>query len=330
MGGTMWRVGKHEGVGNVVLEQVPLPEPGPGQALVRLQASLISRGSELWARYEKEQAVDPGIMGYSTAGVVERVGEGVTAVASGDRMVVVAPHAEYALANVDPAAVRGRMTPLAASLSFEEGTFHPLSTSGNGWTQAAQITPDDRVAVLGQGIVGNLVMQFARRYRPAQLIAVDALPLRCRLARDAGRPEIEVVDAGQEDPVAAVKRLTGGKGASIVIDCVGGRAGVQSFAQAQEMLAAGGLLQLIGLYHGAPLPLDASKMMGKRLIGSYPPSTDRNVIGPQAMEALASGEIRVQPLITHRFAGRDAKQAFDFLYEHPEEAMGVVMTWDSM
>jgi threonine dehydrogenase-like Zn-dependent dehydrogenase len=87
-------------------------------------------------------------------------------------------------------------------------------------------------------------------------------------------------------------------------------------------------LQLIGLYHGEPLPLDASKFMGKRLIGSYPPSTDRNVITPQAMEALSKGEVKVRPLITHRFPGKEAKHAFDFLYEHPEQAMGVLMIWD--
>jgi len=322
----MWRVSKHEGVGNVVLEEIPLPEPGPDQALVRIRASLISRGSELWRRYELQEAVDPDMMGYSTAGVVERLGPGATSVKVGDRVVVTAPHAEYALANLDPTVVRGRCQPLADNLSFEEGTFHPLSTSGNGWTQAAHITRADRVAILGQGIVGNLLMQFARRFKPAQIIAVDALELRCRLAREVA-PDITVIDASHEDPVVAVKRLTDEKGASIVIDCVGGRAGIQSFKQAQEMLASGGLLQLIGLYHGQPLPLDASKMMGKRLIGSYPPSTDRNVIGPQAMEALASGDIRVKPLITHRFAGKDAKQAFDFIYEHPEQAMGVLMIW---
>jgi threonine dehydrogenase-like Zn-dependent dehydrogenase len=325
---TMRRVAKHEGVGNVVLEEIPVPEPGPGQVLVRTRASLISRGSELWARYEKEQAVDPGIMGYSTTGVVERVGEGVTGVRPGDGVVVIAPHAEYSLGTVDPAAVRGRITPLHPDVSFEAGTFHPLTTSGNGWTQAAQITPQDRVVVLGQGIVGNLVMQFARRYQPAQLIAVDNLDLRCTLAREVGGPQIDVVDGGDTDAVAEVKRLTDGKGATIVIDCVGGRAGLQSFAQAQEMLAPGGLLQLIGLYHGGPLPLDASKIMGKRLIGSYPPSTDRNAIGAQAMAALGSGEIKIDPLITHRFPGQQAKEAFDFLYQHPEAAMGVLMLWD--
>src|SRR5689334_2596649 len=105
---TMWRVGKHEGVGNVVLEQVERPEPGPNQALVRIHASLISRGSELWRRYELQEAVDPGIMGYSTSGVVERVGPGVTALEVGDKVVVTAPHAEYTIANLDPTAVKGR------------------------------------------------------------------------------------------------------------------------------------------------------------------------------------------------------------------------------
>jgi threonine dehydrogenase-like Zn-dependent dehydrogenase len=313
---TMWRVAKHEGVGNVQLEEVALPTPGPRQALVRIRASLISRGSELWRRYELPGAVDPGIMGYSTSGVV---------VQTGDRVVVTAPHAEYAIADLDPAAVRGRLTPLAGELSFEAGTFHPLATSSAGWVQAAQITPDDRVVVLGQGIVGNLVMQFARRCRPALLIAVDALELRCTLARESGAPL--VIDASQEDPPAAVRRLTGGALATVVIDCVGGRAGVQSFAQAQEMLAPGGLLQLIGLYHGTTLPLDASKMMGKRLIGGYPPHTDRGAMAKVAMDALAAGEVRVEHLITHRFPGQQAKQAFDLLYEHPEQSMGVLLLW---
>ena len=313
----MWRVGKHEGVGNVVLERVPIPEVGPGQVLTRTQVSLISRGSELWRRYELAEAVPPSMMGYSTTGIVARVGAGVTGVAPGDRVVASAPHAEYSLVD--------SVQPLDARLSCEEGTFHPLSTSSAGWTRAAGITAADRVVVLGQGIVGNLVMQFARRYRPAQLIAVDALDLRCRLAAEVGAPA--VVHAGEQDPVAAVRRLTGGAGATIVIDCVGGRAGVQSFAQAQDMLAPGGLLQLIGAYHGQPLPLDAAKIMGKRLRGGYPPETDRAVMGREAMMALAAGEVRVQPLITHRFDGQEAKQAFDFLYAHPEQALGVLFRW---
>lgn len=321
----MWRVAKHEGVGNVVLEQVPIPEPGPGQVLVRTQVSLISRGSELWRRYELERAVSPEAMGYSTSGVVVRVGEGVTEYRPGDRVVATAPHAEYSVRSVQDRR-HPQVYMLDSRLSVEEGTFHPLATSSAGWTHAAQITPQDRVVVLGQGIVGNLVMQFARRFHPAQLIAVDTLDLRSRLAEEVGAPA--VINASRHDPVEAVKRRTDGAGASIVIDCVGGRAGINSFLQAQEMLSSGGLIQVVGKYQNAPLPLDVDRFQGKRVLASYPPDTDRAAMGRAAMAALAAGEVRVQPLITHRFPGQQAKQAFDLLYEHPDQAMGVLLVWE--
>ena len=67
----MIRVIKPEGFGNIQLEEVPVPEISERQVLVRNHTTLISRGSELFARYNQEQAVDAAIMGYSAAGVVE-------------------------------------------------------------------------------------------------------------------------------------------------------------------------------------------------------------------------------------------------------------------
>ena len=179
------------------------------------------------------------------------------------------------------------------------------------------------MVVLGQGIVGNLVMQFARRYQPSQLIAVDALDLRLRIAQEVGVPE--VVHAGEEDPVAAVQRLTGGEGATIVMDCVGGRAGVQSFSQAQDMLARGGLLQLIGLYHGAPLQLEAGKIMGNRLLGGILPGTDRAEDARVAMAALAEGEVRAKPLITHRFCGEAGQGRLRLPLRAPRSGAGAAV-----
>ena len=95
MADLMWRTAKHEGVGNVVMEQVPIPEPGDNEVVARTQVSLISRGSEMGGRYLREGLVDPQRMGYSTTGVIHRVGAGVSEFAAGDRVVVTAPHAEY-------------------------------------------------------------------------------------------------------------------------------------------------------------------------------------------------------------------------------------------
>ena len=326
MAETMWRAAKGEGVGNVFLEQVPVPEPGPEEVLTRTRVSLISRGSELWRRYVMEGPVSPEAMGYSTTGIVAAAGDGVRGFAAGDRVVATAPHAEYSLRSLAADARTDRLHRLHPELSFEQGTFHPLASSGAGWAQALQITADDRVAVLGQGLVGNLVMQFARRFRPAQLIAVDTLEIRCRIAREVGAPE--VVHAGEEDPVEAVRRLTGGEGASIVVDCVGGPPGIASFEQAQKMLAPGGLIQVNAKYQNAPLPLDVDNFQGKRVLVSYPPSADRAAMASTAMAAMAAGEVQVQPLVTHRLPGRELKAGYDLLYEHPEQALGVLFHWE--
>ncbi len=320
----MWRVAKHEGLGNIVMEQVPIPDLGPQEVLVRVHASLISRGSELWRRYVMPGPVDPGSMGYSTAGVIAKVGSDVTDFAPGDRVACTAPHAEYAIGDTSSVA-RRRVVPLPDDIPFENGTFQPLVTSSLGWTAAAGILPQHTVVILGLGLVGNLVMQAATRFLPEQLCGVDMLPLRRDLAR--GLNIGEIIDGSAHEPVAAVRERTNGNGADIVIDCVGGRAGITSFQQAQDMLIAGGLLQLIGLYHDAPLPLDASKMMRKRLIGGYLPDTDVGAMARTSMRALSSGLVKAAPLITHHFPGNQAKEAFDLLYARPEDAMGVILEW---
>ena len=76
----MKRLEKLTGVGNVQMVEVEVPSPGPQDALVKVKRSLISRGSELFARYVKEEAVSPEIMGYSDAGAIVDVGAAVAEV----------------------------------------------------------------------------------------------------------------------------------------------------------------------------------------------------------------------------------------------------------
>jgi L-iditol 2-dehydrogenase len=179
---------------------------------------------------------------------------------------------------------------------------------------------------MGQGLVGNLVMQAARCYPLAQLITVDAIEGRCHLASQMGADV--AINAAQEDPVARVMELTGGQGCNVLFECVGGKPGVRSFAQAQEMLGEGGTLHLIGLYHNEPLPLDAGKIQRRRLIGGYYDAQSRAVMLPRAIELLQQGKISVEPLISHRFPFQEAKAAYDMLYARLSEAMGVLLLWE--
>lgn len=322
----MLRVAKPEGFGNIVLEEVPVPVCGPREVLVQNRVSLISRGSEVLRRYMHEEAIDPAIMGYSVGGVVAAVGsEAATRFQPGDRVVAVAPHAQYVLLDMD--AMEGTaIWPIPADLSFEQAAFLPLVTGGVTWAQIPGIRPGDTVVVLGQGLVGNLVMQAARQYLLARLIVVDTIAARCRLAESLGADL--AINAAEEDPVARVRELTAGHGADLVFDCVGGKPGLTSFAQAQGMVRNGGTLHLIGLYHGAPLPLDAGQMQRKRLIGGYYQEEKRSVMLARAIELVQAGRIQIAPLISHRLPFTAAKAAYDLLYERLSEAMGVLLIWE--
>jgi L-iditol 2-dehydrogenase len=321
----MKRIVKLAGVGNIAVAEEPIPEVGPRQVLVRNRRTLISRGSEIGRRYLRPEEIDPAMMGYSAAGVVEAVGADVREFTVGQRVALLAPHAEYVigdLARDDGSWVMA----MPDDMTFEQAVFHPLATGGVTWAEIAGVQPGDDVVVLGQGLVGSLVLQALREHQPGRRIAVDALPLRCRLATELGADE--VINAAETDPVAEVRRLTGGGGAAVVIDCVGGKAGIASFAQAQDMCKDLGRIHLIALYHGGTLPLDASKIQRRQLVGGYFTDKPRAPFARRAMEMIASGELRVDPLITHVFPFERAKEAFDLLYERPGEAMGVLFSWD--
>ena len=320
----MIRVIKPEGFGNIQLEDIPIPEINSRQVLVRTHATLISRGSELFRRYIREEAIPPSMMGYSLTGVIEQVGSDVTEYQIGQRVMVVAPHAEYAIGEAD-AGVEGRVVPLTDDVSFEEGTFLPLSTSAVAWADSSGVQKGDTIVILGQGIVGSLMMQVLRGYGPDRIITVDAVPLRCQFSDELGADV--VINALEEDPVEAVQGLTDGNGADLVIDCVGGHAGVKSFEQAQDMVRRKGTIQLIALYQQAPLPLHSSKIMSKRLVAGILTDEPRSQIALRALDKLRSGEIQASRMISRRFPYKQAKEAFDLLWNNPGEVLAVLMIW---
>jgi L-iditol 2-dehydrogenase len=322
----MKRVAKPAGQFNIAIEETATPAIAPTEVLVRAERSLISRGSELWRRYVREEAIDPRLMGYSLAGQVVEVGAQVEEFRPGDRVTALAPHAEYAALEVVAPAHRPSVVKLPEAVSLEAGTFWPLATSSVLWMEELGARPEDAVVILGQGLVGSGCLQILRARTGARTIAVDALTPRCELARCLGADE--VIDASAVDPVSAVRQLTGGEGAQAVVEAVGGRAGVAAFAQAQDMARRGGLIQVLGLYEDEPLPLDSGKIQGRRLVGGYLDPGQRPRGSDLALELLASGRIQAERMITHRFPFREAAAAFDLLYHRPAEALGVLLIWE--
>ena len=232
------------------------------------------------------------------------------------------PTQQYVVA--EPNAADGRIVPLG-DVSFEAGTFLPLATSAVAWSDSSGVRAGNTVVVLGQGLVGSLMMQVLRGYNPERIITVDALPLRCELSTQLGADVS--INANETDPVEEVRRLTDGKGADLVIDCVGGYAGVKSFEQAQDMTRQFGTIQLIALYQQAPLPLHSSKMMSKRLVAGILTEEPRSQIAARALEKIQNGEIRASDMTTHRFHYTEAKSAFDLLWNTPGDALGVLIKW---
>ena len=193
--------------------------------------------------------------------------------------------------------------------------------------RGSPIDPGQTAVVLGQGIVGSLCAQVIRERQPGRVIVVDAHPMRCGIARDLGADE--VINVSEVDSVEAVKSLTGGIGADLVVECVGGNMGIKSFEQAQEMLAPRGAIHLIAKYQQGPLPLDGNSFMGKTLVGGIVTDHSEKEVMPEAARMLADQRVRVKELITHRLPWEQVPDAYHMLYESPDEALGGVFNWDS-
>ena len=156
------------------------------------------------------------------------------------------------------------------------------------------------------------MLQVMKANGHGHVIAVDALDNRCEMAAKLGADC--VIHAGEEDPVAAVRKVTNGAGAHLVVYAVGGPAGPAAFDQGLDMLGIDGTLHLIGLYEDQDLPLSSSKIQRRRLIGGYYDSSIDLSSYRRAMSLLASGAINTQLMTTHRFPFAEAVDAFDLLW----------------
>ena len=318
---------------DVRLEERPIPEPGPGELLLKVEASGIC-GSDVMEWYRIRKA--PLVLGHEVAGTVAKLGPGTTSFQVGDR--IVATHhvpcntCRYCLTgrqsvcetlrtttfdpggfaeflrlpalNVERGAFR-----LADSMSCEEGTFvEPLACAIRA-QRAAGFHPGQSVAVLGSGISGILHIQLARALGAGKIFATDPHPGRLEKAKALGADE---GIGAQEDVPARIRRANSGRLAEQVFVCT---AALPAVRQALSCVDRGGtLLFFAPLPPGVPIELPMYDLWhdGIRIVHSYagPPAEML-----AALDLIAARRVNVAAMITHRFPLSQAQQGFQLVAE---------------
>ena len=247
----------HETGGPEVLQlvELPIPQPGPGQVLIRVEAVGINF-IEVYFRKGVYKASLPLTPGSEAAGTVEELGPGVKGFAAGDAVAsasVLGSYAEYALV---PAAqlvkVPAKLTMEQAAAALLQGmTAHYLSHS------TFPLKAGDTALVhAGAGGVGLLLTQMAAQLG-ARVITTVSTAEKAELSREAGASDVILYT--EQDFATEVKRLTGGKGVDVVYDSVG----KTTFEDSLGCLRPRGLLALFGASSGPVPPFDLIQLSSK-------------------------------------------------------------------
>jgi NADPH2:quinone reductase len=247
----------HETGGPEVLQvvELPIPEPGPGQVLIRVEAVGVNF-VEIYFRKGTYKATLPLTPGSEAAGTVEKVGHGVTGFDEGDMVAsvsVVGSYAEYALVPAEKLVkVPSRLSPeKAAAVMLQGMTAHYLAYS------TFELKAGDTALVhAGAGGVGLLLTQIASRLG-AKVITTVSTKEKAELSREAGAKEVILYT--EQDFEAEVKRITDGKGVDVVYDSVG----KTTFDKSLNCLRPRGLLALFGGSSGPVPPFDLIQLSGK-------------------------------------------------------------------
>jgi len=237
------------------LVEVPKPQAGPGQALVRLAAIGVNF-IDVYFRMGRYKADPPIVLGNEGAGTVESVGPGVTEVAPGDRVAWAMQRGSYAEYTVVPGALLVKIPPhvsfeTAAAAMLQGMTAHYLTHS-----TFALKAGDICLVHAAAGGAGGLVVQMAKMLG-ARVFGTVSTEEKARIAREAGADETILYT--EQDFEAEVKRLTSGRGVDVVYDSVG----QTTFAKSLDSLRPRGMLALFGNSSGPVPPFDPNILNGK-------------------------------------------------------------------
>ncbi len=316
----------------LVLEDVPAPEPGPGEVLVRVASCGVCHTDLHYLDHGVPTFKKPPlILGHEISGTIAGMGPGVDRWSEGDAVLLPAVYgcgqcsmcrtgrenicermvmfgnnvdggyAEYVAAPAKDVFALPEEIPLIEGAVIADAVTTPYHAVVN----RGKVRPGDRVVVYGAGGIGLNVIQIAASLG-AHVTAVDLLDQKLEWARQFGASE--TLNPGEVERVdKAVRKLTGG-GADVAFEAIGLP---QTQGQAFASLRTGGRLVIVG-FSGQPMQLDSGRTMFREMevVGSL---GCRAVDYPRVIEQVRRGTIQVRALVTGRFPLEDINQALDVL-----------------
>jgi threonine dehydrogenase-like Zn-dependent dehydrogenase len=344
--------------GRIVLDEKPIPDVGPRDALMRITTTTIC-GTDIHI-LKGEYPVAKGLtIGHEPVGVIEKLGSAVEGYHEGQRVIAgaITPsghsyaclcgcgsqdgpgtkhgfkatggwkfgnsidgcQAEYVL--VPDAAAN--LAPVAEGLSDEEILMCPdIMSTGFAGAESGSVKIGDTVVVFALGPIGLCAVAGAKLMGATTIIGVDTVPERLAVAKKLGADI--VVDFKKGDPVEQIMALTDGRGVDVAIEALGTQG---TFESALRVLRPGGTLSSLGVYSNdltIPLSAFSAGLGDNKIITSLCPGGKERM--RRLMNVVASGRVDLKALVTHRFKLDDIEAAYDLFGHQRDGVLKVAIT----
>lgn len=339
------------GADDMRVELRPVPEPGPGEALLKVAvASICGTDVKVLHRKLQGQPDGPFIMGHEYAGTVEALGPGVEEFRVGDRVAVEVhkgcERCENCIKgwytsclNYGNLAKGHRAKGLTCDGGFAEYAVNHINTlyrlpDNLTFEQACMVTTaasplwaidlmggyiaGETVLVLGPGPIGLMAVQLARALGAERVILTGTRDDRLAIGRTLGADV--VINVRKEHLNARVAEITRGKGADSVLECAGGATSMQ---EALENVKRGGRIGVVAWYTGA-VQMDMNLAVRSN-VRIYAARGEGGMNCGRSLALMSAGKLAADPIITHHFKLDQIQEAFDTYMNRAGNALKVAI-----
>jgi threonine dehydrogenase-like Zn-dependent dehydrogenase len=344
--------------GRIVLDDKPIPDIGPNDALMRVTTTTIC-GTDIHI-LKGEYPVARGLtIGHEPVGIIEKLGSAVTGLTEGQRVIAgaITPSGHSAAClcgclSQDGAGTKhgfqaiggwkfgntidgcqaeyvrvpdamANLAPIPDELDDEQVLLCPdIMSTGFSGAESGNIQIGDTVAVFAQGPIGLCATAGARLRGATSIIAVESVPARQEMARRLGATHI--VDFRAGDPVEEIMRLTDGRGVDVAIEALGTQA---TFAGALRVLRPGGTLSSLGVYSTdltIPLASFAAGLADTKIVTTLCPGGKERM--RRLMAVVEAGQVDLRALVTHRYRLDEIEAAYDLFGHQRDGVLKVAIT----